>query len=99
MDVSDSEVFEEKSESKCLRVKVAIGSMCGPRDVAVDGAGQKFSSWDFRLDGGARSRRRRRAFVRDRHHLGSGPRLVLRAVQVLLVEAPLGQERLRRGER
>ena len=36
MDVSDSEVFEEKSESKCLRVKVAIGSMCGPRDVAVD---------------------------------------------------------------
>ena len=29
-------MFEEKSESKCLRVKVAIGSMCGPRDVAVD---------------------------------------------------------------
>ena len=36
MDVSDSEVFEEESESKCVRVKVAIGSMCGPRDVAVD---------------------------------------------------------------
>ena len=36
MDVSDFEEFEEKSESKCLRVKVAIGSMCGPRDVAVD---------------------------------------------------------------
>ena len=72
---------------------------CHHRDGGVYGAGQKLSSWDFRLDGGARSRRRRRAFVRDRHHLGSGPRLVLRAVQVLLVEAPLGQERLRRGER
>ena len=69
------------------------------RDGGVVGAGQIISGWDFRLDGRARSRRRRRAFVRDRHHLGSGPRLVLRAVQVLLVEAPLGQERLRRGER
>ena len=36
MDVSDSEVFEEESESKCVRVKVAIRTMCGPRDVAVD---------------------------------------------------------------
>ena len=36
MDVSDSEVSEEKSESKCWRVKVAIRSMCGPRDVAID---------------------------------------------------------------
>ena len=72
---------------------------CHHRDGGVYGAGQELSSWDFCFDGRARSRRRRRTSVRDRHHLGSGPRLVLRAVQVLLVEAPLGQERLRRGER
>ena len=71
------------------------------RDGRVDGAGQEFSSWDFRLDGGARTWRRRRALVRDRHHLCTGPRVVLRAEEVLLVEARarLGQERLQRRER
>ena len=93
--------FEEKSVSKHVWT-AGRGSRLADghhRDGGVDGAGQKFSSWDFRLDGGARTRRRRRALVRDRHHLCSGPRVVLRAEQVLLVEARLGQERLQRGER
>ena len=68
----------------------------------VDGTGQEFSGWDLRSDNRARSRRRWRPLVRDRHHLCSGPRLVLRAEEVLvLVEARarLGQERLQRRER
>ena len=71
------------------------------RDGRVDGTGQEFSSWDLRFDGGARTRRRWRALVRDHHHLCTGPRVVLRAEEVLLVEARarLGQERLQRRER
>ena len=69
------------------------------RDGGVVGAGQIISGWDFRLDGGTRPRRRRRAAVRHCHCLCSGPGVVLRAEQVLLLEARLGQERLQRGQR
>ena len=69
------------------------------RDGGVVEAGQIISGWDFRLDGGTRPRRRRRAAVCHRHCLCSGSGMVLRAEQVLLLEARLGQERLQRGQR
>ena len=111
MDVSDFQNLGEKSKSECesclwkdVRAKRRRHRFAGGhhRGGRVDGTGQEFSGWDLRSDGRARARRRRRPLVRDRHHLCSGPRLVLRAEEVLvLVEARarLGQERLQRRER